>query len=306
MIDNLKAWASQRGYRVVWGSGSIVDTVKQEISARKSEFEINKRFFNSELKPIVDVEFKNLEQTILLVAKPSAAFCVNFNVGGKSIDVLLPPTYFRYRATFEEVRLDLLEHGLKGAQVEHLAAPLKALASRLGLVAYGRNNIAYVNGIGSYFQLCGYVTDAVLPEMKSIGDSKRLLLGDCENCGICTSACPTGAITEERVLLHAEKCLTYANENSGEWPDWVDSHAHNCLVGCLECQRMCPANPELPIENLKLHFSAAETQRLLSDEKAANDQAETGIRFKLAWLGQPNMESVLGRNLRALLKAKDI
>jgi len=167
-------------------------------------------------------------------------------------------------------------------------------------------NEAYVNGIGSYFQLCGYVTDAALPEMSSIGDSKRLLLGDCENCGICTSICPTGAITQERVLLHAEKCLTYANENAGEWPDWVDSHAHNCLLGCLECQRMCPANPELPIENLKLHFSAAETQRLLSDEKTANDQAETGIRFKLAYLGQPNIESVLGRNLRAFLKAKDL
>jgi hypothetical protein len=69
---------------------------------------------------------------------------------------------------------------------------------------------------------------------------------------------------------------------------------------------MCPANPELPIENLGLYFSAAETQLLLSDEQTADDQAETAIRFKLAWLGQQNIESVLGRNLKALLKSKGI
>ena len=32
--------------------------------------------------------------------------------------------------------------------------------------------------------------------------------------------------------------------------------------------------------------------------------AECGIRFKLAWLGQPYIEPVLGRNLRALLDAR--
>jgi hypothetical protein len=78
--------------------------------------------------------------------------------------------------------------------------------------------------------------------------------------------------------------------------------AHNCLVGCLECQRACPANPELKIERTGLVFSAAETRRLLSGNSAADDRAETGIRAKLAWLGQPYIESVLGRNLRALLQ----
>ena len=50
MIEKLKEWASKRGYRVGWGSGSIVDTVKQEISERKSESEINKRFFKHAYK----------------------------------------------------------------------------------------------------------------------------------------------------------------------------------------------------------------------------------------------------------------
>lgn len=306
MIEKLKEWASQRGYGIAWGSGSIVDIVRKEIADRRTASEIDRRFFDDELKAVVAAGIQNPDQTIVLVAKPSSAHSVSFNVGGKNIDALFPPTYFRYRATFEEVRLDLAENALKGARVEHLAAPLKALACRLGLVSYGRNNIGYVNGIGSYFQLCGYVTDAVFPEPETLEAGTKLLLADCENCGICTSTCPTGAITEERVLLRAEKCLTYANENAGDWPDWVLPHTHNCLIGCLQCQRMCPANPELPIKNSGLSFSAAETQQLLSNEQASDDQAETGIRFKLAWLGQPYIESVLGRNLKALIQSKDI
>jgi len=304
MVEKLKEWASQRGYRVAWGSESLVDIVKREIADRRSESEIERQFFDDQLKSLVAAQATDPERTIVLVATPRSAHVVNFEVDGKVIDVLLPPTYVRYRALFEEVRRDLEENGLEGSRVEHLAAPLKSLANRLGLVAYGRNNIGYVNGLGSYFQLCGYVTDAELPEMENLGAGTGMLLADCEGCGICTGVCPTGAIAEERVLLRAEKCLTYANETAGEWPDWVDAHTHNCLVGCLECQRVCPANPELTVENLGLRFSAAETRALLSNEQTTDGQAETGIRFKLAWLGQPYLESVLGRNLKALLNSK--
>jgi epoxyqueuosine reductase len=96
------------------------------------------------------------------------------------------------------------------------------------------------------------------------------------------------------------------NENEGERPEWVHSASHNCLVGCLECQRVCPANPEMPIEKSGLGFSAAETRWLLSDEQTSNNQTETGIRFKLAWLGQPYIESVLGRNLKALIQSRGV
>ena len=306
MIEKLKGWASRRGYRVAWGPGLTVAGVAQEIAGRRSESQIDERFFDDQLKSMVAAEMESPEHTVVLVAKPVSACSVGFDVEGRSLEALLPPTYFRYRATFEEVRRDLAENVFEGARVEHLAAPLKALASRLGLVDYGRNNIGYVKGTGSYFQLCGYGTDARLPEMSDPEPGTGSLLAECENCGICTSMCPTGAIGEDRVLLRAEHCLTYANENAGDWPDWIGPDSHNSLVGCLECQRACPANPELPVERSGLSFSAAETRRLLSGERSADGQTETGIKFKLAWLGQPYIESVLGRNLRALLKAKGV
>ncbi len=305
MVKKLQEWALQRGYQVAWGPELAVSSVKREIAGRRSKSEIDQRFFDDELKSIVTEERENPEHTIVLVAKPSSAHLIHFDVDGKNFEALLPPTYFRYRASFEEIRRDLAENVFKEARVEHLAAPLKALASRLDLVAYGRNNIGYVKEMGSYFQLCGYVTDAILPEISASESDKGALLADCESCGICTSVCPTGAIGEERVLLHAERCLTYANEKEGDWPDWVNAGAHNSLVGCMECQRMCPANPALPIEK-SVSFSAAETRSLLSNEQSSSSQTETGIRFKLAWLGQPYIEPIVGRNLKVLIQSKGI
>ena len=47
-------------------------------------------------------------------------------------------------------------------------------------------------------------------------------------------------------------------------------------------------------------FSSDETLALINGLPATR-RIEDGIRKKLAWLGQPSAEPVLGRNLRALL-----
>jgi epoxyqueuosine reductase len=300
MIERLQQWAAQRGYRVAWGSGSIVERAQHEMAARKSRSEIDGRFFEHELKSIVGGEHAASGTSMLIVAMPRPAHTVYFDVDGTDFATLLPPTYFRYRATFEDVRMDLAKNGIPGVRLDYLDAPLKATAGHLGLIRYGRNNIGYVEDLGSYIQLCGYWVDVSLPPTE--GTKPVSLLKQCENCSMCASVCPTDAIAENRVLMRAERCLTYLNENPGDWPDWVSRQAHNCLLGCLECQRACPANPELRVEDTGLSFSAAETHRLLSPESIADERAETGIRAKLAWLGQPYVESVLGRNLRALLK----
>lgn len=303
MIERLQQWAGQRGYRVAWGSRNVVAGVRREIAGRRANLELDQRLFESELKTIVGEEHDDAGQTVVVVAKPRPAHVVSFELSGEVVDALLPPTYFRYRAVFEVVRADLAANGLPGARVEHLVAPLKAIGSRLGLVGYGRNNISYAPVFGSYFQLCGYVTDAVLPEPEGARSFVESLLPECAGCDACVSMCPTGAIAEERTLLRAERCLTFANENAGEWPGWISPRVHHCLLGCLECQRACPVNPELPIEHTGLRFSETETNLLLSDKSAVEGNTETGIRAKLAWLGQPYAEPVLGRNLRALQNA---
>jgi epoxyqueuosine reductase len=64
----------------------------------------------------------------------------------------------------------------------------------------------------------------------------------CENRQPWSRACPTGAIDSDRFLIRAERCITFHNERLGEFPAWLDASWHNCLEGCIDCQRVCPKN----------------------------------------------------------------
>jgi hypothetical protein len=72
-------------------------------------------------------------------------------------------------------------------------------------------------------------------------------------------------------------------------------------MGCLACQRSCPANPRLTTVSSGLTLSRDETRVLLGEQPSRGRRTEEAIRSKLAELGQPSTELVLGRNLRALL-----
>ncbi|MEW6366547.1 MAG: 4Fe-4S double cluster binding domain-containing protein [Acidobacteriota bacterium] len=304
MIDALLRWARERGYSVAWGPAEVVQEARAEIARRHASAELDEEFYRGELQALARGEPLRDCGTVVVVSMPRPAHLIGFEVDGARFEALLPPTYFRYRQTFEEVRQDLETSGLAGARVEHFVWPLKAVAARLGLVRYGRNNIAYAEDFGSYMQLCGYLTGARLPVPQGWSPCEPELLAECENCAACLAACPTGAIGDDRVLLHGERCLTHLNENAGEWPAGLPGSSHHCMIGCLLCQRICPANPELPIERTALSFSAADTRSLLGESAPDGYGPETGIRHKLAWLGQPAMGDVLGRNLRALMAAR--
>lgn len=301
MEELLLAWARSRGYEVAWGPAAVVADAVVEISQRRDSGELDVGFYEEALAWMVRDERELPEGTVVVVAVPRPAHRVRFELEDGSLPALLPPTYVRYRPLFEEVRQDLARHGLPGARVDYLAAPLKSVAARLGLVRYGRNNVTYARGAGSYIQLCGFTTDAELPPAAE-AVLRPALLDDCAGCEACAGVCPTGAIGDERVLISAHRCLTFANENEGDWPGWAPGWAHTCLLGCLECQKVCPVNPPLEIEETDVVFSAAETAALLAGAEH-DGSVESGIAVKLAWLGQPYAESVLGRNLRALLEA---
>lgn len=297
----LRRWADSRGYLVAWGPLTLVQRAQADLERQRDAGQIEPAFardnlsFNS-LPPPAATDWWRL----LMVAMPRPAHLVAFVVGGRPVEALLPPTYVRYRAAFEEVRGDLAANVLTASKVEQIDAPLKALASRLGLVRYGRNNLAYAPQIGSYLQLLGYATDADLPVDPARRPREPCLLEECESCGLCQALCPTAAIAPERVLLHAERCLTLANESAGDWPAWAPASAHHCLFGCLMCQRSCPANPELPVETTGVSFDEEESAMLLAGGDRLGPVWD-GIRTKLEPLGLSFQEDLIGRNLRALL-----
>ncbi len=174
--------------------------------------------------------------------------------------------------------------------------PWKLLAVHSGLAQYGKNNITYVNGMGSYHRLVAFISD--LPGAEDHWQAPRVL-ERCENCKACMKACPTGAITADRFLLNGERCLTFHNERRGEFPQWIKPSWHNCLVGCLYCQKACPVNKDIPqsIEEGPVFSENESAVILLGTPK---NEVPRNVIQKLKNLDMIEYLPVLGRNLRAL------
>jgi len=219
---------------------------------------------------------------------------------GEPVRFIIPPTYFEQK-TENRVR-ELLARVLEpaGYRVAEAVLPKKLLAVRSGLAAYGKNNISYVPGMGSFFGLV-----AVYSDLRAQEDNwqEPQMMETCQNCSACLRHCPVGAIPSERFLLRAERCITFHNEKPGDvpFPAWIDPSWHNCLVGCLHCQRVCPQNREfLHWVEERVEFSQEETALLL--QGVALDQLPPATAKKLEQSDVVELLDVLPRNLGVLLK----
>jgi len=128
------------------------------------------------------------------------------------------------------------------------------------------------------------------------------MMETCENCSACLNNCPAGAISSERFLLHAERCITYHNEKPVNipFPQWINPSWHHCLVGCMHCQSVCPENKDLMqwIEQ-GAEFTEEETALLLKG--APLDQLPTKTAKKIEEFNVTEYLEVLSRNLNVLL-----
>lgn len=242
-------------------------------------------------------------KSLIVVAVPTPQSQAVFTWNGKSRALILPPTYVAYEETRKRTE-DLLATilGSKGYRVARASLPLKLLAVQSGLGSYGRNNICYVPNMGSFLQLAAVYSD--LPCQKNNWHKPQMMKA-CENCHACHQKCPTGAIPSDRFLLHAERCLVFHNERKGDilFPAWIDPTWHNCLVGCLHCQRVCPQNREFPhwIEETE-EFSEEETELLLKGVQL--DQLPATTAAKLKHLDPIESLDILPRNLGVFFTEK--
>jgi epoxyqueuosine reductase len=305
----VQAWAKTRGYRVSVGGVSLLDEVRSALRERRETGEIEAGFYRDNLDIFTYLDGVQVEdpRSVILVAAPAPVYVLAFIVGDKRVETILPPTYVRYRKTFADVRDNFAEavSGL-GFRVELLNAPLKALGSRLGLLSYGRNNVGYIAGLGSYFQLVGLVSD--LPYDDSVPPRPaEMLLPRCRECRICAAACPTGAIDRERVLLHAEKCYTLFSESPRPIPESLKPPSPKCIIGCLRCQELCPENRGLlRHENAAVSFDAEETKAFLGMTPAKDGRAFDCVQTKFKELGLTEGLPVFRRNLKRLLRIHGI
>jgi epoxyqueuosine reductase len=310
MFDgNIKKWAAKRGYKTGIGEVNILDKVTKELEQKKDRKEIDPLFFKDNLSFFEkndDLASKQ-GQTVIIVALPRPAHYVGFILDSKIIKVILPPTYFHYHSTFETIRRDMKKNVFnENVEPKTLNVSLKLLANYLGIVSYGKNNLAYIPDFGSYFQLVGYLVNAPFRDKKSAKDQKRSLMKECENCSACSKACPMGAISKDRFLLFAEKCYTLYSESSNNFPDDVRPPSPNCIFGCLKCQEICPKNRgKLKYENSGIMFSEEETQAVLTG-KPISRRLSDSIKTKYKSMGLTENSNLFFRNLRVLWKHKKI
>jgi epoxyqueuosine reductase len=240
-------------------------------------------------------------KSIFIVAVPQPSFKAIFKWQNQILSLLIPPTYLYGQKVIDEVE-QILTAILKpeGYKVAYARIPFKTLAVRSGLAKYGKNNITYVPKMGSFYRLAGFYSD--FPIKEGIWNNLQMM-ELCENCVACSNNCPTEAIAPDRFLLHGERCITYFNEQEGDitFPEWLDPSWHNCLVGCLHCQRVCPANKKVInwIEQGP-EFSEGETEMFLKRKNI--DQLPKKTVKKLTEYDLLNYYEIFPRNLSVFFK----
>lgn len=181
--------------------------------------------------------------------------------------------------------------------------PLKRLAARSGLAAYGRNNICYAEGLGSHFFLAAFFTDVPCED----GPWLELRMATaCDHCAACRRSCPTGAIREDRFLIDNERCLSYLNESPGPFPAWLSASAHHALYDCLRCQQHCPMNRTQETRlAATVRFDEEETEALLAAVPA--EQRSPALREKARAMGLDQWPAeAIARNVRVLLEQAEV
>jgi len=178
-------------------------------------------------------------RSIIIIGVPQKVTRVEFFNKNKRYQTIIPPTYLftGVRVACKEILTTVL--GKKGYSVDRAILPMKLLAVKSGLGKYGKNNLCYVDGMGSYTRLEAFYTDYDFPTDEWY--EKELMIA-CRSCSLCQQACPTQCIPSGRILIHADHCLTYFNENIGDFSSSIPQQAHHALIGCMRCQIICPVN----------------------------------------------------------------
>jgi epoxyqueuosine reductase len=240
-------------------------------------------------------------KSMIIIAVPSPQSQAIFKWNGESRALIIPPTYVRYSETRIMVEGHLREIlSPYGYSVASARLPLKLLAVRSGLAQYGKNNISYVPGMGSFLQLAAVFSD--LPSQEDNWQDAQVMQR-CQSCNACRLKCPTGAIPSDRFLLRAERCIVFHNEKEGNvsFPAWMNPSWHNCLIGCMHCQRVCPVDKDFLgwIEGEE-EFSEDETSLILKGIEI--DKLPASAVEKLKRLDLIRQYGELPRNLGVFFK----
>lgn len=302
--EEISEWALNRGMRAAVVGIDGLEAVRNRLARLETDGELDRKFFVHSLSGFKYLEGCRVEKplAVVLLAMPRPAHLVSFQMKDGDWGLAVPPTYQDYRPTFDRACAQMqADFGLSPRDLDLVSVPLKTLAAWSGLIRYGRNNLGYVPGWGSYVQLIALAARLPLAGRGEMPTIDSCLLERCLQCRACVKACPTGAITEARFLLHAERCYTLFSESPDPIPPSMPVPSPQCLVGCLRCQDTCPENKGLlKVERTDVVFARVETEAILHDPLERDARTWAGIRDKFGRLGLSEDTRIFARNLRLL------
>jgi epoxyqueuosine reductase len=292
-------------YRYRTMSVSHFSDLQAEIGSRKQSGKLsNNAVYRSYLNALnfeLPPDFQEA-RSVIVMAVLTKVMHVYFHLNGEKHEILLPH-YYDTGLTVSMLKNEALKNILPeaGPRLERTATVhLKLLAVRSGLGRYGRNNIFYADGLGSFVSLYALLTDHVFEEDNW---HELSMLEQCENCSVCLKRCPTGAIRKDNFVIDVEKCITLYNELEGDLPEWIPDNAHNALMGCLLCQSSCPANHEA-IRSIGYldEITEDETRQFLSGNPDEAVMRSISKKLKLPYMpGAKDVYDTFRRNLSLLL-----
>jgi epoxyqueuosine reductase len=298
ITKQLQTNLKKQGFSMTTCSIERLDDLKRDLEVPRKSGLIGNDFFQERLSyfKFSPHDYRRGLKSIIITAAPQTQQETIFWYQGKEHCYPVPPTYsILTDKTVEKTIIDTI--GPHSFTIFPALIPVKIAAVRTGMAKYGRNNITYCNGMGSYYRLKAFLTD--LPAEEDQWHEFEIM-PQCKNCNACLQSCPTRAIRAERILLQADRCLTYHNERIDDFPLWIDTSWHNSLIGCMQCQNVCPVNRNINIHpDNAVEFTEEETRAFLD----AKNESELPIAIikKLEELSLYEDWPLLVRNLKAIL-----
>jgi len=280
------------GGKIKTVSINILPLVREQLEKTDLNNGMLKDYFDFSLDPDI--------KSLVIIALPSPPCYIEIEWDFGIVEADIPPVYI-----YRDQQLSMIKETVSNVFERYylkswpVVLPKKILAAMCGFGKYGRNNLLYIEGMGSCHRLTVFGTDMICTEELELAADLRM--DRCSQCGVCINQCQTGAIDREKTQIAADRCLTFYNERKDAIPEWIHHDWHHSLIGCIRCQEKCPANKGLWNRKKVAEFSYDETRSLL--KSTAFEDLDMALQNKLTELNLYRYFDVLSRNISLFIRA---
>lgn len=282
LTQQIKRFALDQGYcRVGIAPADDFEDHIQELLSRGSLYDF---YTDGPHKPLLGARPKLVwpdAKSIIVLAYDYLQCAFPATLKGKVARVYQSRSMNAQRHRLAGLRLQAVKEFVRAKGINigpSMMLPERRLGMRSGVSNTGRNNFAFVDGIGSFINLAAIVVDRVLEYDDPSPETCKCPPG----CTACMDACPTRAIYAP-YRLNPRRCINFntsmAKEETGfgvtdSIPQEIRKQMGEAIFGCDICQEICPRNArrlhmELPkdalLEQISERFSLVSVLHMKED-----------------------------------------